>query len=560
MCGSWTARLIPSSRILTAALVLVVILAALGVDRCWVAWYDGSAYASCGVNWHLSGCTGSSVRPGEFGHSMTVAPVHSIALGTWFKLVGVGLTQARVFHLVAYLGALLLFYLLVRKLGCSLVAAQAATLLVGVDRWMIRPVRGGRPEPFVVLLVLGACYALAYASRSSDRRKSVVAAAIGGMFLVLAPLSHPYSVPAVAVVGIAFLVVCFRSRQRVALLGGFFFGCLPPLLCYGGYLWTVWDTIAESYARAAAYIKEPSDQTPGIGERLVAEFSRRWGRWCVWNPFCWLLVSGGIGLCWRKQRPIAIIALLWLVTYYLVLALFIPKFTSYQLAYVVPALGVLVALVIDAAIPAISDTELRGSRLRVAALLLLWWCSLLVCILAMARYPALALLQWHERSHANLVSQIRLHIPEHSVMAVEESAYFASLANKCTTYYVRFNTRQGEQEARQLSRQGESPWTGPLQQRYFHELLLHHGVEYVLLYHNAPAPLILPGKDWSLRFLTTLGVPKRPLSFDFEPDYHYDLYKVIRPLATPNVDSREAGASRNIPSRGPGTGGSPAPS
>ncbi len=506
---------IASSRFRSIALVVVLLLVVVGIARCKTAWFDDTAYASKAVNWCLNGSTGTPIYPGTLAAEFSTRPGYAVTLGTFYKLFGIGFTQTRIFGLLCYLGLLAAGYSVFRQLGCNKIASQAAVLLLAIDPAMVWHVRAGRPDLPAAFLVAAGTAALLFGLKSSCSRRRVSGTVIGGICLVAAPLVHPYSVPAVGLVLLAFLIAAFRNERRIGLIAGLSVGCLIPTLAYGLFLASHWDAVAAHMNAAAEFLKEESTAKPGVLELLKEEITRRWVRSFLIEPFRLVMIAIGLSLLWRKSRAATSICLMWIVAYFLILWLKVPKDTHYQILQLALPTAVLIALVIDAALKGSSSEDAVPIPRRTRWVPALWLCSLLMGTALLSLFPVASVIQWDERSHAMLEQEVARVIPSGSIVAVDPSAYFASVANDCTTYYSKLLWRAAKSdEAAQLAFQ--------------RDLLTKHGVEYLVLYHESPPLDVSEVEGISLEPVETIGMERRPLPFARDPEYLFDVYRVVR--------------------------------
>ncbi|NQU26390.1 MAG: hypothetical protein HQ567_34325 [Candidatus Nealsonbacteria bacterium] len=432
----------------------------------------------------------------------------------FYNVFGIGLLQTRAFGLICYVGVLCTFYLLVRQLGCRAVVAQMALLLVATDRSLVWQVRTGRPDIFAILLICASSYALVYSVQKSNGHLARLAASLGGAFALLAPLAHPYTVPAVLIICLSFFVALWRGKLFGLLLVPLLLGCLLPAIPYLGYLYYHREVIVLLFFRSSQFLNEVNTQTPGLGDLLRQEITQRWVPAIAVEPFRLVLALCGVAILWKRNRCILGIVSVWIVTYFLICWLKVPKDTHYQVLQITIPMGVLVAMTMEAAGIALGKREAVSTSTLARTVAIMWWCSFAVGIGLLMLYPLTAIMQWQERSHNNLVLEISNCIPRHSIVAVDPSAYFACLENDCRTCYWRLKDR--------------GSWGDEDMQKTYQRGLLDRGVEYLVLNHTSSRSTSLSNQTCRIEFLDTIGMPKANLPFAKDPPYHFDVYRVVR--------------------------------
>jgi dolichyl-phosphate-mannose-protein mannosyltransferase len=167
--------------------------------------------------------------PGIERHVYWQPPLYFVALAGWFRLVGIGLVQARSFSLLCATLVVLGVYVLSRRYAPPWAAVAAATLCA-VSNWLTNAARFARMDTLCVALTLGSVFTYLYAL---DRTR-VSLFGLCGVLAVLAFLSHPLGIVAIAVVSVHLLTCTTRTDHRGAaacwLAGGFSCGMLPWLV------------------------------------------------------------------------------------------------------------------------------------------------------------------------------------------------------------------------------------------------------------------------------------------------------------------------------------------
>jgi arabinofuranosyltransferase len=135
-----------------------------------------------------------------------------------------GLAVARALGLIATLGSVVLFFLLVRRTLATPAFRGLATVAWAGHAWMLRWAVSGMETPLAVALVLAGF--LSFSSRRGDARP-----ALTGTLWALAALTRPEAAFLVALWG-ALLIADSRGRPAARWIAG----VMPPLLIYGGWL------------------------------------------------------------------------------------------------------------------------------------------------------------------------------------------------------------------------------------------------------------------------------------------------------------------------------------
>ena len=362
---------------------------------------------------------------------------------------------------------------------------------------------------------MSACALLLSGLGAREPRRTVLGSLAGGVCAATAPLFHPYAVPAVGVVLVAFLVAAWRRPDRVRLIVGMVVGCLVPTALYLSYVVNHWEAFNNLVGSAAGFFKEPDTASLNIIESLREEIARRWTRAYLLEPFRLLLILAGLSVIWRRSRAVAALCLTWIAVYFLILWLKVPKDTHYQIIQLALPTAMLIALAIDSVLKRDKGASKIAIPNRARWAPAMWLCSLTMGTALLSLFPIAAVMQWNARSHSDIVKEVALSVPRESIVAVDPSAYFASLANDCTTYYVEFKRRGAH-----LDPEGQA--------RYQRDLFTDHGVEYLILDHETEPPNVAAVDGIALEPMGTIGQARAALPFAKDPEYHFDVYRVIR--------------------------------
>jgi hypothetical protein len=154
-------------------------------------------------------------------------PGYFVALAAWFRIVGIGLLQARTFSLICGVLIVIAVYSLSRRRAPPWTSAAGAALCA-VSIWMMNGARLARMDSLCLVVTL-AC-AITY-ERAHDARRPALFAACG-LLAALALLCHPLGLVPIAVVSIHLLAHPARADVRRAplfVMVGFVCGLLPWL-------------------------------------------------------------------------------------------------------------------------------------------------------------------------------------------------------------------------------------------------------------------------------------------------------------------------------------------
>ena len=156
-------------------------------------------------------------------------PGYFVALAAWFRIVGIGLVQARTFSLICGVLIVVGVYTFSRRQARPWPSAAGAALCA-VSIWMMNGARLARMDSLCLVLTL-ACV-VTY-ERAHDAGRPALFAGCG-LLAALALLCHPLGIVSIAVVSIHLLAHPARADvRRAALLVMAGFGCgLLPWLAY----------------------------------------------------------------------------------------------------------------------------------------------------------------------------------------------------------------------------------------------------------------------------------------------------------------------------------------
>jgi 4-amino-4-deoxy-L-arabinose transferase-like glycosyltransferase len=195
---------------------------------------DEPGFVDAAVTLATRGFLGSEVHrdllAGIERHLYWQPPLYFVALAGWFRLVGIGLVQARAFSLICAAILVVEVYVLSRRYSPPWPSAIGATLCA-VSIWVTTGARFARMDMLCVVLTF-ACVLSYLQARDSDRPFLF---GLCGVLAASAFLTHPLGVVAAGVVSIHLLSSAGRPRIRntpVNLIAGCF-GC-------GVFLWLVY--------------------------------------------------------------------------------------------------------------------------------------------------------------------------------------------------------------------------------------------------------------------------------------------------------------------------------
>lgn len=195
------------------------------------------------------GVFGSGLFRGFYGaedHYYFNLPLHHLVLAAAFKLIGIGIGEARLVSVGFGLAALLLTYALGRRLGGPVVGVGAAALLV-LLRLNLAPFSG------LTLTDLGATVrydlpaasfglaALLLLARRLDAPPSPMRVAGAGLLIGLGSLTQFVGAFFALPVGLFLLTLAWPLGRRLALIGVLVLAGLAPFLPYGAYLLSDWE-------------------------------------------------------------------------------------------------------------------------------------------------------------------------------------------------------------------------------------------------------------------------------------------------------------------------------
>jgi len=492
------------------SLAIVALTMSLGLTRCKTAWFDETAYAAPAIDW----CQHDQMRlvnyPNVASAKATLFIVHPLLLGTFFKLFGIGLVQSRAFVLLCYLLLLAVCHRLFSAWKLPSYAAWMGVLTLAVDPAIVWQVRSGRPDMLPILLTAITAWVLTLCYQWPTRVGRRCLACVGGALAALVPITHPYAVPGLSVVVLAWLLATFRGGDRreslastLFLIGG---GMLALAILFVCFFPPLPDLLA-GMAIGNAYLAENREAGLGVPRRILIEITRRWARGSFIEPIRWLFLLVGFPLAARSHRMLVSICVCWLLVLFAFLAIWVPKNTWYQTAYAALPMAGLIAAVADA----IGEA---GASRRII-LPLLWVTSFALGFALLVLYPVAAIQQWQLRSHDLLKQKLIELIPPGSVVACDPGAYFANIENGCTTYYSYLKLRGLDHDP-------------VLSNAYQKGLISQSGVRYFVI-NREIFPEVLQGAV----FLGTTGMLKQASWFVQDPSYDFDVYEIRNAESAP---------------------------
>lgn len=225
-------------------------------------------------------------------------PVYYLLLKTWIAVAGDGTSAVRLLTVLMVPVALLLAFLLGRRLG-GVGAARGAVIALAVLPWTLRYGSETRMYLLVVALVLGLALAVSSVWGSGSRRGVAAVAVLSGLLL----LTHYWAFFLLAAVGLVFLIPAVRGSapaRRVVLglvLGGvLFLPWLPVFLFQLAHTGAPWADPLEpiELLKTPRYWGGGSDVARGVLGMLVASIAG-WVAWRV-GVARWLVLVGGLTL------------------------------------------------------------------------------------------------------------------------------------------------------------------------------------------------------------------------------------------------------------------------
>lgn len=197
-----------------------------------------------------------------------------VALAVWFKVLGVGIWQARLFVYLAGVAVVALVFALGTRWFNVWVGAAAA-LLLALDGTFWLASRQVRPETFTILTYLGAAYLLSLPDRRWRDRVPELAGAIAGVGLA----GHPVGVVALPVV-LAVPFAATRPWPTRRFLVRLAWPIVVIGAAYGAFLAWHWDGVhANLELHRAHRLLGPL----GLLDRVAKEW-RRYGEG-YWNAY-----------------------------------------------------------------------------------------------------------------------------------------------------------------------------------------------------------------------------------------------------------------------------------
>lgn len=339
--------------VLTGYLVLAGIVALNKLPWCDEGWYGAPA-----IDLIRNGSMGTPnfyyIRlPRIIEYTYWEMPGFILVLAGWFKAVGGGLLQGRALTVIFGAIVLVLWTLILRRLGAGVWERAIAAALLATDQYFILDATYVRSD-MQSLALLSAAVWLYLHGREKSFTKAVVLAnvAVAG-----AALTHP-NAGLLAFAAVAVLVVRDIRRLR----------WFDPLLCaipyiVGGLLWWLYireapDVFAAQFSanaggRFTAVLDPVGSIRSEIAKRYLLAFGL--GSHSTGTPKLVVLKAAGL-VAWVcgvlacvfvrsiRERPVARLLLAWLAVDTLYLTFFEGTRTTTYLIWLVPVFSALVAL------------------------------------------------------------------------------------------------------------------------------------------------------------------------------------------------------------------------
>ena len=233
-------------------------------------------------------------------------PFYFLLLGGWFKLVGIGFVQERLFAALVSLAAIgMLFFFVKGKLG--LPGATAASACILFDGWMIYTNRTAWIENSLLVFVVGALWLYDRALRKPATGAFVIA---GTVLAAATVYKH--------IGGYAILVVCLnwfitrkdgRGRGQLLMLATAFAGMLlygaVMLLIYKGVFWH--DTLVQlkrtfGVQASRGTLNDPSDVIRPLINQYRVFVTTIVGAGIAFAVMAWRIVEGLTTRSWAKIK------------------------------------------------------------------------------------------------------------------------------------------------------------------------------------------------------------------------------------------------------------------
>lgn len=494
--------------IIIAAFITIVWF--FGLIRCKTSWFDEAAYASRAVNFAENNGIGMAFL-GDPPTAADVFVVDPVLRGLWFKVVGAGILQNRIFNAICLAGACILFYISCGFLGISIFSRILGTCLLSLDTSWVWFIRTGRPDPTALLFVALAffCSVRILGNAILPSRK-VGWGFVCGISIALSLVTHSYSIPTGFWIFFFLLTYLstssFSKKERRLIfasltLGGLFifFGYLPYLLTNG-------HKIAYAFQSSRQYISQEAGKSIPVLETLIAEFNR-WLRGSLIMVPTWLLVFYAIKAGRRKSNSSiekwVVFGAGWIIVHFIGCLVFLPKHNWYPVSYVAIPVCLLATIAVDQGLKEGANFKRRLIvRLGIAAVA---WNFMLASI-----YPITAILQWHERSLNGVKRDFIVHIPRDSKIACDFNPYLALCECGFRPFLV-------------------NPLVIPYKDdekfkiRYFDEII--KSVRYVIFCHNDK---LLEHFSEKLQYITTVGASKKDYWWAKDPPVWFDIFRVKR--------------------------------
>lgn len=194
------------------AIVLLAIFVRVNFTILPVPWPDEALFSSPAAELAKGRAFSTPVLAGLI-YGMDTAtlwncPLHMVLLAQVYRLTGESMVAGRMLSLFLGFAALLLFFLLCRRV-VSAGLAGTGTIVLALDPVFQRAANTIRMDMLTLLLFFAALLAITE-SRSSAGRKKILFAFLAGVAAGLAAISHPFAV----ILGPVLLLFCLPDLKR----------------------------------------------------------------------------------------------------------------------------------------------------------------------------------------------------------------------------------------------------------------------------------------------------------------------------------------------------------
>lgn len=395
---SGTAMLRRHAPSVTLLVVLFITLIAhvATLRRSPTVWYDEVLVVNYGRNLADPSTEYSMMLDKQGRPALPPYPLYAMVQYQWLRWTGTGCFAVRMLSSLCAVGAILMFWRLLRVHGVGQWYCTVFALALWADPLLVRSFRGGRADGFTFLLCFAACWMWWKALQ----RDSIIASVAAGSGAALAMLSWGTAPVTLALGVYIYCTAAWRERRACV-------RCVA-LAIAGAALVLATDWLYFNDLLDRMFSGSPA--VPQYGrERSLAQIATTICGCYARSPWVLVLLILAIGVAvWTRQS----LGLLLVVATSLLIATQVAPFYTWRVAYVVP----LAYLFMARALEPMGMTRVLAVLLVVPSL-----------AVNVGTRTAVTIVEWERRDYEAYAQQLVTLIPPNAVVVGESSHYYVGL-------------------------------------------------------------------------------------------------------------------------------------